>query len=125
MIYTGYYAKLKYYTKVGLVPFAISGKVPDFYKGERIKDFAPRFEMFQRWKNKEISNEWYVKEYKEYLETLDKEEVRKFFDSLAEDNVEAILLCYEKPGDFCHRHIIADWLEVNFGYKVNEYNCNE
>lgn len=24
-----------------------------------------------------------------------------------------ILLCYEKTGDFCHRHLLAEWL----GYK--------
>ena len=24
-----------------------------------------------------------------------------------------ILLCYEKPGDFCHRHLVADWLTKN------------
>ena len=29
MIYTGYYAKLKY-EEAGLIPVAISGKVPDF-----------------------------------------------------------------------------------------------
>lgn len=22
----------------------------------------------------------------------------------------AVLLCYEKPTDFCHRHIAAEWL---------------
>jgi len=22
----------------------------------------------------------------------------------------AVLLCWEKSGDFCHRHIVADWL---------------
>lgn len=21
-----------------------------------------------------------------------------------------VLCCYEKPGDFCHRHILAEWL---------------
>ena len=33
-----------------------------------------------------------------------------------------ILLCYEKSGDFCHRHVLADWLEENFGYRVEEYD---
>ena len=49
-----------------------------------------------------------------------KEEIRNDFDSPHKcDNI--ILLCYEKSGDFCHRHILADWLEENFGYKVKEY----
>ena len=32
MIYTGYYAKLKEYEKVGLEPVSIAGKAPSFYK---------------------------------------------------------------------------------------------
>ena len=31
-------------------------------------------------------------------------------------------MCYEKPGDFCHRHLVADWLESNFGWRVDEYD---
>ena len=30
---------------------------------------------------------------------------------------EIALVCYEKPEDFCHRHILAAWLE--------EYNIKE
>jgi uncharacterized protein (DUF488 family) len=32
------------------------------------------------------------------------------------------LLCYEKPGDFCHRHIVAEWLHNNLGVHVEEFN---
>jgi hypothetical protein len=32
---------------------------------------------------------------------------------------EICLLCYEKPSDFCHRHLVADWLNEN-GYDVKE-----
>ena len=30
------------------------------------------------------------------------------------------LICYEKPTDFCHRHLVADWLNNN-GIKCEEY----
>jgi len=30
-----------------------------------------------------------------------------------------VLLCYEKPSDFCHRHILARWLERR-GFRVKE-----
>lgn len=26
-----------------------------------------------------------------------------------------ILLCYEKPTDFCHRHLVADWINKHKG----------
>ena len=25
-------------------------------------------------------------------------------------DIDIALVCYEKPGDFCHRHLVADWL---------------
>ena len=121
MIYTGYYAKLKKYKEFGIEPIAVSGKVPDFYEGLKYPDFAPRYDMFQRWKIGEITNEGYTKEYKVYLETLDKEEVRADFKPYNEEGKDCVLLCYEKSGDFCHRHVLADWIEENFGYKVEEY----
>ena len=33
---------------------------------------------------------------------------------------DASLLCYEKPGDFCHRRIVAEWLEKGTGVVVPE-----
>ena len=32
---------------------------------------------------------------------------------------EVTFLCWEKPGDFCHRHLVADWLR-NAGYEISE-----
>ena len=29
------------------------------------------------------------------------------------------LICYEKPSDFCHRHLVADWMTKN-GIPVKE-----
>ena len=54
----------------------------------------------------------------EILNKLDKEEVLKFLDSFETD---IILLCYEKSGDFCHRHIVADWIESELKKRVEEY----
>lgn len=35
-----------------------------------------------------------------------------------------VLLCWEKPGDFCHRHIVADWLR-KAGYEVKEWDKSD
>ena len=48
-------------------------------------------------------------------DVLDKLDPQKVWDDLGED---AILLCHEsaaniEKGDFCHRHIVARWLEEN------------
>ena len=119
MIYTGYYAKVKKYEENGLTPIAVSGKVPDFFKGTVWKWLAPKWQSFSEWNNGEISDFQYAEMYeKEVLDKLDKEAFRELL--IATKN--PVLICYEKPGDFCHRHIIADWIERNFGFIVEEYD---
>ena len=125
MIYTGYYAKTKVYKDNGLEPVAISGKVPDFYEGFCYPDFAPRYNFFKKWKDGEIDNEGYEKEYRAHLDMLVKDDIEFDFKEYNTQEHDCVLLCYEKPGDFCHRHILANWLEENFGFKVEEYSIEE
>ena len=33
---------------------------------------------------------------------------------------DAILLCYETPEDFCHRHVVAWWAERALGISIPE-----
>jgi len=33
---------------------------------------------------------------------------------------DAILLCYEEPGEFCHRRLVAAWIEKHLGFQVPE-----
>lgn len=121
MIYTGYYAKLKKYENEGLYPIAISGKVPSFYTKAYWSDFAPRYDMFLEWKSGKIDNSQYTVQYKEWLNSLDKQEIRDIIKELEDENKTIIFLCYEKSGEFCHRHVLADWLEENLGMRVEEY----
>lgn len=119
MIYTGYFARLTRYKEVGLFPISIAGKAPDFYNDFEFKKFAPTWQLFKQWKAGEINNFQYTEQFRnQVLNKLDKSEIREFFDSFNQD---VILLCYEKSGDFCHRHIVADWIETEIGLKVEEF----
>jgi hypothetical protein len=53
---------------------------------------------------------------------LDVLDPQKVFEELGPD---AILLCWEKPGEFCHRRMVAEWLEVHLGIEVSEYEAPE
>lgn len=121
MIYTGYFAKLKEYEDSGLIPISISGKAPDFYNGIEYKKFAPSWDIYSNYKNGHIDEFGYTERYKkERLDKLNPVEIKQFLTSFDKD---IILLCYEKQGDFCHRHLVADWIESNLGIKVEEYEC--
>ena len=36
------------------------------------------------------------------------------------DLSDAILLCWERPGEDCHRRLVAEWIESSLGVKVPE-----
>lgn len=119
MIYTGYYAQLKKYIAAGLTPVSIAGKAPAFYNGIEYKKLAPKYDFFSAWKRGEIDNFEYTTRFnKEVLGNLNPHAIIEELTSLAGENI--VLLCYEKQGDFCHRHIVADWLETT-GKKIDEY----
>jgi uncharacterized protein (DUF488 family) len=33
----------------------------------------------------------------------------------------ALLLCYESPGEFCHRRLLADWIERHTEFVITEW----
>lgn len=120
MIYTTYFAKLKKLPE-GIIPIAICGKSPAGYKGLSYKKLAPKYDFFMQWKATGDNN-YYVKCFKEQvLANLEASAVIKDLYSLAGDTAADIaLVCYEKPTDFCHRHLVSDWLSSN-GYDCREF----
>ena len=108
MIYTGYFAKLKYYKSLNLLPISICGKCPNWYDELEFKLFAPKYSFFKEWKDELITNDEYIERFKiEVLNELDKQQIYNYLTSFNQD---IILLCYEKSTDFCHRHIVSEWI---------------
>ena len=93
---------------------SICGGVPDWYNGRQYKKLAPKYWFFKKYKE-DGDKDYYIIQYqKEVLDTLNAKEV---YDELGE---ESVLLCWEKPGDFCHRHLIAEWFKKELGIEVTE-----
>ena len=121
MIYTSYFAKLSKLPQ-NITPIAICGKSPEWYKGLEYKKLAPKWSFFSEWK-KTHDNEFYIKHFnKEVLNLLNADNVIEELYALANKNPDEdiVLICYEKPSDFCHRHLVASWLNQH-GYCVSEY----
>ena len=120
MIYTSYFAKLKSLPK-NIIPISICGKAPDWYKGRQYKKLAPKYEFFIKWKDNQ-DNDYYIKCYNEQvLSQLDPlKTVYELLITTSAAKKDVCLLCYEKPSDFCHRHLVANWLNKN-GIKCEEY----
>lgn len=129
MIYTSYFAKLKSLPE-NIIPISICGKAPDWYKGLQYKKLAPKYGFFMEWKENHDNN-YYIKCFnRQVLESLNPYRVLEEIYSLLPQDVEdvlsaancpfwinrdynIVLICYEKTEDFCHRHLVADWLNKN------------
>lgn len=123
MIYTSYFAKLKSLPD-NIVPISICGKAPAWYKGLQYKKLAPKYDFFMEWKRTH-DNDYYIKCFKEQV--TDKlvpknvvNELSEMIHDLGFDEEDICLICYEKPSDFCHRHLVAKWLKED-GYKCEEW----
>ena len=124
MIYTSYFAKLKSLPD-NIIPISICGKAPDWYKGLQYKKLAPKYDFFMKWKENH-NNDYYIKCFNEQV--LDKLDILTVVRDLigltsANENIvgkDFCLICYEKPSDFCHRHLVADWLNER-GFECKEW----
>lgn len=123
MIYTSYFAQLNKLPE-NIIPISICVKAPDWYKGLQYKKLAPKYDFLKKWKEDQ-NNEYYIKCFNEQI--LDKldwfqvyEELHDLADSCGKPHYEIALICYEKPSDFCHRHLVADWFNKNL-IKCEEY----
>lgn len=119
MIYTGYYAKTKEYEQEGLVLVGISGKIPDGFTGIRYQKLAPKYTWWKQWHDERMPNDWFIEKYYEtVLSQLNPNDVIADLNKIGKY---IVLLCYETPEKFCHRHLVADWLNINTNANVIEY----
>lgn len=116
-IYTGYFAQLKKYQELGLTPVSIARYSPSWFTGYCLKELAPSDSLLKGYKDGVITVEEYRKQYLQHLETVRWTEVLRRLEKYAPDG--AVLCCYEKPNDFCHRHILSEYMRES-GYEVME-----
>ena len=123
MIYTSYFAKLKA-LPVTVIPVAICGKAPEWYNGLQYKKLAPKYDFFMEWKRNH-DNDYYIRCFNEQvLNKLDANTIVRELTELTNTtnkDADIVLLCYEKPTDFCHRHLVSEWLNSN-GISCKEWN---
>lgn len=130
MIYTTYFAQLRNLPS-HIIPISICGKAPIWYTGLQYKKLAPKYDFFMEWKENH-DNDYYIKCFNEQvLSPLNADEVVKELKKMLSDVITSTnytlcqmphiaLVCYEKPTDFCHRHLVAQWFNDN-GIECKEW----
>lgn len=138
MIYTSYFANSRNFPK-GAIPIAICRGVPSWYNGLVYQTVAPTQRILQEWHEDNDERAYKVRFAHDVLRNVEPVrvlnelqlmvpyEIREKMDCPVWDSkdVHIVLLCYEVAEDFCHRHLVADWLNRFFGTeKVQELGVN-
>jgi len=92
---------------------AISRGIPRGWQGRRCKALAPPRDLI-----KIMEPERFIPLYRAHV--LDKLDPMKVIRDLGGDNF--ILLCWEPPGEFCHRRVVAAWMRKETGILIEELN---
>ena len=66
-----------------------------------------------------VNEQTYDRGYAAQLAALDPQAVWDRLHELA-GNAEPVLLCWERPGERCHRRTVARWLHATLGRQVDE-----
>lgn len=113
-IYTGYYGNMRAYR--GMVCVAVSLSVPKWLSAPlpNIRELNPKPWMLH------MEKAQYTEAYNKILSKLSARQIVDFLETIS-DGHPVVLLCFEKPGDFCHRELVAAWLNRELGIDVQEY----
>lgn len=92
---------------------SIARRAPPWYTGPSYLDLAPTEELLNHWHMYHDQQHYLI----EFQKQLDKLDPLKVLNDLGPD---AVLCCWEAPDVFCHRFIIARWLEYHCGIVISE-----
>lgn len=92
---------------------------PIDWTGLRFPALEPERSTFYAIKNGTITQQEYERLYREQV--LSKLDPQNIYDMFRNN----VLLCWENPGEFCHRRIVAAWLYENLGIIVNEWTPDD
>lgn len=122
-IYTSYFANLKNLEKEDIFPISICCYPPKWFNGPNLGAIAPTPDILEKCKS---SHAEYEKRYKTEVLSIFKD-INILINRISyiSGGKDVALCCYEKPSDFCHRHIVAKWLEEQAGIEVKEFEKTE
>ena len=110
--------KTSYYGQLINIPsgaICISQGVPKY--ADNIPQYKP---LAPSWAMQKLPITPYAEAFKAQLARLDPQECWLDLQKLAGE-AEPIILCYEKPVDHCHRHLVATWFEKNLNVVIPEF----
>lgn len=135
MLYTSYFDRINDFQD-NYLPISICLKIPEWYTGVQFQKLAPSPGLLSDYKQNHNAIEYIYRYQKEvfdkYVADLIIDEIYgaipdSFKMKIASQKCDwynnpeyhIVLLCYEEPSEFCHRHLVAEW------FKASHIPCDE
>ena len=120
-IYTSYFGRTAGLHKAGIVPVGISLWPPKFFNGVNLGIVAPKRHMMGA---NFTTEERYTEQYhNDVLRYVDPNGFIRELERIGKGH-DVALCCFEKPGEFCHRNILAKWLTEKTGVEIVEFGVS-
>lgn len=115
---TGCFYDLGNYPSKGAISIAI-GDSKSFVVPRKMKVLAPSWKLLKEYRSGIISEDQYIERFMKKLSLLDPYKTVQALGRLTK-GLEPLLLCHCSKSEFCHRHIVAEWLEQETGMIIEE-----
>lgn len=117
MIHTSNYNRQGTNTKAIAISYSIIPAIRSWFSGKHLPALGPSGDLLGRYKDGSVTEEEYVFEY---ISLLTK---RKITPEIVLEMVPdgSVLLCYERPFEFCHRSILSEYVYRGTGICFPEW----
>lgn len=113
-LFTSYYAKCNKINDCAYI--RVSNSKPMWFTDNclGLAEVYPDWALIRGLKEQFITEEQYTQAYLKQLSYLNPQEILAKIESYAkmQNYDKAVLPCYESSEKFCHRHILAEWLNA-------------
>jgi len=106
-----------FFTYSGPLGVSIANSAPRIFAGPTYRPLVPPWGLVKGYIDRKVSKEEYTDKYLKQLELLDPNKIYNELFEIHKEN--PVLLCWEFPGDFCHRRIVGNWLGEILGVAVD------
>lgn len=124
LLVTSYFANWRKLVADGYLMVSIARYPPRTFDGYKIPYVAPQLDILYMYKQGMIDRCQYEQMYRRQLKDLVDRGVlpsclKRFLSG------KFAFCCYEKPDDFCHRHILSAFLKEHYKITIPEYGVKE
>jgi hypothetical protein len=93
---------------------SIASGRPKWYSGPSYPKLFPPWALIKKYKKGLVTEEEYtIRYHNDVLSKLNPFDVYSDLEG-------KVLLCWEESGEFCHRHLVADWIFNKLGIEITE-----